>query len=65
MSVPLYKGKGERTDCNYIGVTLLNVGGKIYVGILIDKVHRLTEGLIDDEQGGFRVGRGCVGRIFT
>ena len=25
----------------------------------------MTGGLIDDEQGGFRAGRGCVAQIFT
>ena len=25
----------------------------------------MTEGLIDDEQRGFRAGRGCVDQIFT
>ena len=25
----------------------------------------MTEGLIDDEQGGFRAGRGCVVQLFT
>ena len=39
--------------------------GKIYAGILIDKVHRVTGVLIEDEQGGFREGRGCVDQIFT
>ena len=35
--VPLYKGKGERTECkNYRGISLLNVLRKIYVGILVD-----------------------------
>ena len=29
------------------------------------KVHRVTGGLIDDEQGGFKAGRGCVDHIFT
>ena len=38
---------------------------KIYVGILVDRVHKVTEGLIDDEQGKFRAGRGCVDQIFT
>ena len=66
MIVPLYKNKGERTKCkNYKGISLLNVVGKIYVGILVDRVHRVTGGLIDDEQGGFRAGRGCVNEIFT
>ena len=39
--------------------------GKIYAGISVDIVHRVTGGLIDYEQGGFRRGRGCVDQIFT
>ena len=39
--------------------------GKIYAGILVDIVHKVTEGLTDDEQGVFRAGRGCVDQIFT
>ena len=36
--VPLYKSKGEKTECNnYKGISLLNVVGKIYEGILVDK----------------------------
>ena len=39
----LYKGIEERTECkNYIGITNLSVVGKIYVGILVDRVHRVT-----------------------
>ena len=66
MIVPLYKGKGERNECkNYRGISPLNVIGKIYAGILVDRVCRVTGGLIDDEQRGFRAGRGCVDQIFT
>ena len=39
--------------------------GKIYPGTLMKRVRRVTEGLIDDEQAGFRSGRGCVDQIFT
>ena len=39
--------------------------GKIYGGILVDRVRKATEGLIGDVQGGFRAGRGCVDQIFT
>ena len=64
--VPMYKAKGERTECkNYRGTSLLSEVGKIYVGILVDRVHRLTGSLFDDEQGCFRAGRGCVNQIFT
>ena len=45
--VLLYKRKGKRTECkNYKGLNLLSKGGKIYAGILVDKVHRMTEGFI-------------------
>ena len=48
--VPLYRGKGERTECeNYRGVSLLSVVRKIYAGILVDRVRRVTGGLIDDD----------------
>ena len=59
MTVPLYKVKGERTECkNYRGISLLSVVGKINEGIVVDRVCRVTGGLIDDEQGAFREGRG-------
>ena len=39
--------------------------GKIYEGILEDRICRVTGGLIDDEQRGFRGGRGSVDQMFT
>ena len=37
MIVPMYKGKGERTECkNYIGIILFSVVRKIYAWILED-----------------------------
>ena len=46
--VLLYKGKVENTECkNYRGISLSMVG-KIYAGILVDRVQ-VTGGLIDDE----------------
>ena len=66
MIVPLYKGKGDRTECsNYRGISLLSVVGKIYAGILVDRVCKETEGFIYNEQGEFRAGRGCVDQIFA
>ena len=64
--VPLYKSKGNMTECkNYRGISLLSVAGKIYTGILVDRVSRVTKGLIDDEEGGYRSERGCVDLIFA
>ena len=50
-------GKGERTECkNDRGIILLSVVGKIYAGILVDRVRRVTDGLTDDEQKGISSG---------
>ena len=38
MIVPLYKDKGERTECkNYRAISLVTVVGKIYAEILVDR----------------------------
>ena len=39
--------------------------GKICAGILGDRVRRVTLGLINDEEGGFRAGKRCVDQMFT
>ena len=44
---------------------MLTLVGKVYAGILKDRVRRVTEGLIDGKQGVFRAGKGCVDQIFT
>ena len=63
--VPIYKGKGDRSECkNYRGISLLSIPGKVYGRILIEKVRSLTERLIG-EQCGFRSGWGCVDQVFV
>ena len=55
MIFKLYKGKGERTECKrYRCIRLLSMVGKIYAGILVDIVHRVTGFMIGDEQGALR-----------
>ena len=54
MIVPLYEGM------NYRGMV-----GKIYARTLVERVHRVIWCFIDDDQGRFRVGSGCVYQIFT
>ena len=46
-------------------ISLLSVVGKIYTGIQIERIRRVTGGLIEDEQGGFRARNECVDKIFT
>ena len=67
MIVPLYRGKGERNGYkNYRDISLLSVVGEIYTGILVGRLRRVTRGLIVDEQGGFRAGRGvCRSDLHT
>ncbi len=64
--VPVYKGKGRRGDCgSHRGISLLNVPGKVYGKVMTERVQRLAEEKISEEQGGFREGRGCVDQIFS
>src|SRR5678815_4455924 len=64
--VPLYKGKGDKGNCrNYRGISLSSVVGKVYAGILVERVRRVTGRLIGEEQGAFRSGRECVDQFFT
>ena len=64
--VPVYKGKGCKLECkNYRGISLLSIPGKMYGRIIIQRIISETEGLIGEEQGSFRHGRGCVDQIFS
>ena len=64
--VPIYKGKGDRSECkNYRGISLMSIPGKVYGRILIEKVCSLTERLIGEDQCRFRSGRGCVDQMFV
>ena len=64
--VPIYKGKGDRSECkNYRGISLLRIPGKAYGRILTEKVCSLTERLIGGEQRRFRSNTGCVDQVFV
>ena len=57
----LWKGIEEKTECkNYRRISLLSVVGKLYAGVVADRVRRVSGGLIDDEQRVFTAGMGCV-----
>ena len=64
--VPIYKGKGCRSECSsYRGVSLLSIPGKVYGMVLIERVKDITDCRISREQGAFRKGKGCIDQIFT
>ncbi len=53
--VPVYKGKGRRGECgSYRGINLLSIPGKVYGKVITERVQRLIEEKISEEQGGFR-----------
>ncbi len=52
--VPLYKGKGEREECNnYRGISLLSVPGKIYGRILNERMMSKCQSAILPEPNPF------------
>ena len=63
--MPVYK-KSSRDECgNYRGISLLSVVGKIYARVVCDRLRLLTDAVLMDEHGGFRVRRGSVDQIFA
>ncbi|KAL7637490.1 UNVERIFIED_CONTAM: hypothetical protein RMT77_012218 [Armadillidium vulgare] len=62
--VPLNEGKGDKFECaSYRGISLLSVARKVYGRILLNRVG--MDGLIGEEQGGFREGGDCMDQSFT
>jgi hypothetical protein len=63
--IPLYK-KGDQMNLdNYRGITLMDVIGKVFSGILRHRLEKCYMGKIVEEQAGFRRGRGCVDQGYT
>ncbi len=62
--VPLHK-KGDQKDCNnYRGITLLSLPGKAYASVLHRRLSTVVNDKIQDEQCGFRPGRGTTDQLF-
>src|SRR3569623_1319083 len=64
---PLYKDGDVRNPDNYRGITLLSVVGKVYASVLNVRVMKWCEknGVLSEEQAGFRPGRSTVDHIFS
>ncbi|XP_063534978.1 uncharacterized protein LOC134744961 [Cydia strobilella] len=64
--VTLYKGKGDRGDCNnYRGISLLSIAGKAFAKVVLKKLEVLAARIYPESQCGFRAGRSTSDMIFT
>nr|VZI36784.1 unnamed protein product [Spirometra erinaceieuropaei] len=65
--VHLYKRKGNRQVCdNHRGISMLNIAGKIFARILLNRLNNhLEQGLLPESQCGFRPHRGTADMIFA
>ncbi|BHF61921.1 hypothetical protein SprV_0100490100 [Sparganum proliferum] len=65
--VNLYERKGNRQVCdNHRYISLLNIAGKIFVRILLNRLNNhLEQGLLPESQCGFRRHRGTTDMIFA
>ena len=65
--VPIYKKKGDRSDCgNYRGISLLSIAGKILTRLLFSRLLKtVADDVIPEAQCGFRPNRGTNAMIFA
>ncbi|BHF85377.1 hypothetical protein SprV_1002854100 [Sparganum proliferum] len=65
--VHLYQRKGNRQICdNHRGISLLNIDGKIFARVLLNRLNNhLEQGLLPESQCGFRRHRGTTDMIFA
>ena len=62
--VPIPK-KGDLSLCdNWRGISLLDVGGKLFAKVIQLRLQRVAERVLPDTQCGFRSGRGCTDMVF-
>jgi len=60
--IPLYKGKGSRSECsNYRGITLLSAPGKVFALLLLACIKPT----LLSQQSGFMLGHSTCDRILT
>ena len=63
--VPLFRKGDQRVCSNYLGITLLSLPEKVYSRVLERRIRPIVEPWIQEEQCGFRPGRGTLDQLYT
>uniref|UniRef100_A0AAQ4R3P6 Reverse transcriptase domain-containing protein n=1 Tax=Gasterosteus aculeatus aculeatus TaxID=481459 RepID=A0AAQ4R3P6_GASAC len=63
--VPLFKKGDQRLCAYYRGITLLSLPGKVFSKVLERRIRPIVKPRIEEEQCGFRPGRGTTDQLFT
>ncbi|KAG0720560.1 Nucleotide exchange factor SIL1 [Chionoecetes opilio] len=64
--VPIWKGKGDRQDCNnYRSITLLSVPGKVLAHLLLTRIRSHLVKHQRPQQSGFTPGKSTMDRILA
>ncbi|XP_045449679.1 uncharacterized protein LOC123658286 [Melitaea cinxia] len=64
--ITLYKGKGDRGDCNcYRGISLLSIVGKLFGRVVLGRIQKLANRVYPESQCGFRAQRSAIDMVFT
>ena len=61
--VPLHKTNDRKVCNNYLGISLLNIPGKVLALILFERLQAIIETQLMDTQCGFRKGRSTANQI--
>ncbi|WP_353804357.1 RNA-directed DNA polymerase, partial [Acinetobacter baumannii] len=60
------ENKGVSIDCNnYRGISLLNVTGKVFARVALERLQTLAARVYPESQYGFRAGRATADMIFS
>ena len=62
--IPIHK-RGSRQECdNTRGISLLGLPGKVFSRVILNRMTEKVNGILRENQCGFRKGRGCSDQIF-
>jgi hypothetical protein len=62
--LPIYK-KGDKTDCNYLGMSLLSTSYTVLSNIILSRLKPYIYEVDGDHQCGFRHNRSTTEQIFS